>query len=174
MPHDTVIKEIQRDGVSFLRTRFDGTSDRMYVTKRIETATWNCCEERPRSSSRPYRRALPMLTLHDVSLTQIDNQRSGHLNQLDPMKKKNHHLPVQKAEQIQQHNRRHNPQIQLPHQSRLSHRINLFKLSLWIRIMSLIHRLQRRLTFHPNTTLLFQFTPTSRIIHKCNLSSQNV
>jgi hypothetical protein len=33
------MKAIQRLGVNFFNTRFDGTSNVMYVTKRMDTAT---------------------------------------------------------------------------------------------------------------------------------------
>jgi hypothetical protein len=38
-PQKKVMKAIQRLGVNFFNTRFDGTSNVMYVTKRMDTAT---------------------------------------------------------------------------------------------------------------------------------------
>jgi hypothetical protein len=42
IPHDTAKKLIQYLGVNFFSTRLLGISNVTYVTKRIDTAIWNC------------------------------------------------------------------------------------------------------------------------------------
>lgn len=53
IPHPVVMKDSHRDGVNFLITRLDGSSEAMYVTNNSETAIWNWSSPRPRSSSMP-------------------------------------------------------------------------------------------------------------------------
>jgi len=52
IPHETVMKAIQREGRSFFRTKLDGISDRIYVTKRMDIAVCHWVELRRRSFSR--------------------------------------------------------------------------------------------------------------------------
>jgi hypothetical protein len=63
IPHEKVMKAIHRLGVNFFSTRFDGTSNVMYVTNKMDTAIWYWLPTSPRSFSMLYRRELPMLTL---------------------------------------------------------------------------------------------------------------
>lgn len=58
----THIKDIQREGRSFLRIMLEGTSDKTYVAKRTDTASWNWLPVMLRSLSMPYSRALPIFT----------------------------------------------------------------------------------------------------------------